>query len=60
MKKMILNPNKDYRIDMQMAIERNGGFCPCIVKKTQESICPCVDFREHQKCHCDLYVEVKE
>jgi len=43
---MKLNPDKGYVRDMREAIAKNSGFCPCIVKKSMDSRCPCKDFRE--------------
>lgn len=56
-KKMIINPDQEYVAQMREAIKKNNGFCPCIVSKTKDSICPCKDFRENKICHCELYVE---
>lgn len=32
-------------------------YCPCKLAKTEENICPCVEYRETAKCHCTLYAE---
>lgn len=54
---MMLNPDQKYVDEMYEAIEKNNGYCPCIIKKSEDTICPCKDFRESNKCHCLLYVE---
>jgi len=53
---MKLNPDKDYVRDMREAIAKNSGFCPCIIKKSADSRCPCKDFIDKKICHCNLYV----
>jgi ferredoxin-thioredoxin reductase catalytic subunit len=36
--------------------EKHGDFyCPCKLKKTQENICPCEEFRKGGDCHCELW-----
>ena len=32
-------------------------YCPCKLEKTEENICPCVEYRETATCHCTLYSE---
>ncbi len=32
-------------------------YCPCKLAKTEENICPCVEYRETAKCHCTLFSE---
>lgn len=38
-------------------VEANGGYCPCMVHKTPETLCPCQDFREMPEgvCLCGRY-----
>lgn len=38
-------------------VEANGGYCPCAVNKTPDTLCPCKDFRETSEgvCHCGRY-----
>lgn len=43
-------------------IKKLGGYCPCSPIKTEDTICPCKEFREsvelEKPCHCGLYVKV--
>lgn len=41
---------------------KNGGYCPCLVKKTPDTKCPCKDFREMEVgvCHCGRFEKVVE
>jgi hypothetical protein len=38
-------------------IMRNGGYCPCISEKTDDTKCPCKVYRETLDCHCHLYIK---
>lgn len=57
---MILNPNQKVVESIRKRLEITGGYCPCLAEKTEDTICPCKDFREKQVCHCSLYVNDKE
>lgn len=40
------------------AIYKNGGYCPCRVDHTEDTVCMCKDFREQTEagmCHCGLF-----
>ena len=39
------------------AVDANGGYCPCMVERTEDTKCPCKDFREMTEgvCHCGRY-----
>lgn len=41
------------------ALEKNDGYCPCRIRKSEDTKCPCKEFREmeHGTCHCGLYVK---
>ena len=44
-------------------LKSNGGYCPCRLEKTEDTKCPCKDFREQEQegaCHCGLYIKVNE
>lgn len=59
MKKMMVNPDKEYEKEIRQAIKNNDGYCPCVITKSDDTKCPCKKFREDKICCCDLYVEVK-
>lgn len=37
-------------------LRANGGHCPCMVEKSDDSICPCFDMRTYGRCICGLFV----
>lgn len=40
-------------------VSANDGFCPCAIEKTEETKCPCLEFRESKTgtiCHCGRFV----
>lgn len=47
-------------------LKENGGYCPCVVIKSDDTKCMCKDFRDKIKngyigeCHCGLYEVVDE
>ena len=49
--------------DFKAAVDANKGYCPCMIDKTQDTKCPCKDFREQTElgqCFCGRYEKVKE
>lgn len=38
-------------------VEDNDGYCPCMVERSEDTKCPCKDFREMTEgvCHCGRY-----
>jgi hypothetical protein len=52
--------NKEAVMDIMRAIIDNGGYCPCIVKKSPDTKCMCKAFRESPvgtTCLCGLYIK---
>lgn len=50
---------------IRKALEKTGGHCPCRMKRTADTVCPCLEFRnglmsgevkEGETCHCGLFV----
>lgn len=44
------------------AVEKNDGYCPCSLIKTEDTKCMCKEFREQDhpgKCHCGRYEKVE-
>ncbi len=62
MKKTKLNPNQKIVEAIRNRLATTNGQCPCVPQEqwTEDTICPCKDFREHGECHCTLYVEDKD
>lgn len=42
---------------LQNQANHGAMYCPCLLAKTQDTICPCKAFREQPSgsCHCGLY-----
>lgn len=44
-------------------VRQNGGYCPCAIVKTPDTLCVCKDFREQDTpgiCHCGRYEKFEE
>lgn len=55
-----LNPDLEHvkrvRESLERIKERYGEkYCPCNVDRSEDTICPCKDYRETGKCRCKLY-----
>ena len=47
--------------DFRVAVEANGGYCPCMVEKNEDTKCMCKEFREQTelgKCHCGRFEKI--
>ena len=55
MKRLHLTRNKEKAKKIIEAIYNNDGFCPCKIEKYEDTICPCRDMIETNKCICGLY-----
>lgn len=41
----------------------NNNYCPCAIIKTEDTKCPCKEFREQTEtgeCNCGLYVKEQD
>ena len=49
---------KDVILDGLEFNHQNYGakYCPCIVAKSKDTICPCKTMRETKVCHCQLFI----
>ena len=56
--KLIINPDTEFVKNLKKRIKDNGKFCPCKIEKTQDTKCPCLDFRTTGDCCCGLYVKI--
>lgn len=36
-------------------LKRKNGYCLCKVERSDENKCPCLEYRETNHCHCELY-----
>ena len=44
-------------------VQRNDGYCPCAILKTEDTLCICKEFREQKhpgQCHCGRFEKVEE
>ena len=38
--------------------EKYGNrYCPCKIDKTEDNICPCLDYRKTSICKCGLFIK---
>lgn len=54
-----LNPNQKVVNAILKRCEKNNGECPCHNpgKTREDRLCPCLEYRENDECHCNLYVK---
>lgn len=43
-------------------VDLNDGHCPCAIWKTEDTLCPCLEFREMTVgvCNCGRFEKVNE
>ena len=59
--KIIPNPNPEKYNEMTQAVKDNGGYCPCLVEQSKDTVCVCKEFKEQSiegECHCGRYVKI--
>ena len=66
MGKVRLNDNEAVVQTVREGLKRTGGYCPCMLQRSEDTKCICKDFRERMKdpefegfCHCLLYFKSK-
>lgn len=55
--KIKLSDNKELVAEIKQKLKENDGYCPCRLTKTEDTKCPCKEFREQTEageCHCGL------
>ena len=53
-----LNSDKEKVSKIRKALDKNDGYCPCQIIKSQDTKCMCKDFLDERKsgyCCCGLY-----
>lgn len=62
-----LSEDTDLVNSIREKLKDNSGYCPCALKKTEDTKCMCKDFRDMieakavgEYCHCGLYHIVEE
>jgi len=53
---MTLNPDTEKVAKIRKALTNNKGYCPCVLVKSEDTICPCKKMREENECICGLYI----
>ena len=53
---MKLNDDQEHVQKILKALEIKDGYCPCVLAKNEDTICPCKKMREENKCCCKLYI----
>ena len=59
--KIIPNPDEEFYEKITAAVRDNDGYCPCKLEKTDDTLCPCAEFRVSKKpgeCHCGRFIKV--
>ena len=61
-----INKIKDMKFNSDIKLIKDIGdklksnpHCPCLLKQTKNTICPCLPCREKQICHCGLFTNTK-
>ena len=60
--KIKLSEDKELVKEIKKKLKENDGYCPCRLAKTEDTKCPCKEFREQTEmgeCHCGLYDKVE-
>ena len=56
---MVIKVSEDKELvqRIRQQLKENGGYCPCRLKKTEDTKCMCKEFLEQEsgECHCGLY-----
>lgn len=58
--KIKVNEDKVLVEKIRAKLKENGGYCPCRLKKTEDTKCMCKEFIESNEpgpCHCGLYIK---
>lgn len=58
--KMFVNPDINYVQGIINGLIKKNGHCPCQIQSNDDTLCPCIHYREEQKCCCKLYLNVEE
>lgn len=64
--KIYFNPDENILERIRQGLKAKDGYCPCRLKRTEDNICMCKEFREQISdpdfegfCHCRLYYKEK-
>ena len=54
----MFNQNPNARAGLLKALLERGGYCPCQPNQSEDTMCPCKNYREDGKCICGLFTKV--
>ena len=57
--KIKLNADKELVAEIEKQLMLNGGDCPCMVQKNEDTKCMCKEVRENPEmteCHCGRFI----
>lgn len=59
--KIKLSEDKELVAEIKKKLKENLGYCPCRLTKSEDTKCPCKEFREQKSgvCHCGLFKKVE-
>lgn len=59
---VVMNPDKEYAMELKRQIKSNGGYCISNPKRSKETKCMCKEFKRQESgmCRCGLYMKVEE
>ena len=60
-RKIKLSKNIELVEEIRAKLKESGGYCPCRLEQTEDTKCPCKEFREQEEpgeCHCGLWYKV--
>lgn len=63
MLKIVKNPDSEFYEKITKAVKDNSNYCPCMIQKTQDTLCMCKAFREQDTegyCHCRRFLKVQD
>ena len=58
-----MTKHKLHRDYVKEQLKLNGGYCPCQLPKSEDTKCPCKNFREEVEegwCICELFEKVPD
>ncbi len=61
--KIKLSEDKELVAEIKKKLKENGGYCPCRMEQTEDTKCPCKEFREQAEageCHCGLLYKTED
>lgn len=60
--RVVRNPDEVVVKRVVSSVKANGGYCPCVLCKTEDTKCMCKEFKEQNTeglCRCGLFLKEK-